>query len=116
MRTRLLIAAIPVLNVFSSCQREDKPPIPREQMAQILIDIHLAEAYAGILTKDSVHAAVKVKNIDSLAVYYKEILQKHQVKADSFDSAFKWYRYHPALMDSLYERVVAHFDSLQMIK
>lgn len=99
----------------SSCRKEEKPPISKEELASIMIDVHLAEAYTSLMHKDST-AKGPEKNLDSLAFYYKDILNKHHLTTQAFDSAFQWYRFHPALLDSVYSKVVAHFDSLQAMK
>jgi hypothetical protein len=99
--------------LISSCQKEEKAPVTKDKMAAILVEVHLAEAYTSLLPHDSTGAP---KNLDSLGFYYKRILSKYRLTPQSFDSAIQWYRFHPAQMDSLYAKVVAHFDSLQATK
>jgi AMMECR1 domain-containing protein len=98
----------------SACNQTEQPPVSQEEMAAIMTEVHLAEAYAGLMHKASDKAPEK--NLDSLGYYYKRILSKHQLSTKSFDSAVQWYRFHPAQMDSVYAKIVAHFDSLQAMK
>lgn len=98
----------------ASCQTKEQAPIPPEQLSAILIEVHLAEAYSSLMHRDT--AAGTAKNLDSLGIYYKHILSKHKLTPRAFDSVVQWYRFHPAQMDSVYAKVVAHFDSLQTMK
>lgn len=84
-------------------------------MTNILLDVHFAEAYSSMLKNDSLHKKYNNKNIDSLAVFYKQILNKHQVSVDLFDSAIKWYSIHPQEMDSVYTHLLPILDSLKTI-
>jgi hypothetical protein len=93
-----------------------KAPIDVPQMKAILRDVHLAEAYSGLLAADTIYHQYGSKNIDSLAYFYKEILDKHQVSIGLFDSALKWYSLHPMQFDSAYTHLLPIYDSLKSIR
>lgn len=114
-RRFLISSGIALLIVgISACDRPEQAPVPQEEMVSILTEVHLAEAYVGLLHQAPGQAPEK--NLDSLSYYYKRILSKHHLKPQTFDSAVQWYRFHPAQLDSVYGKVVAHLDSLQAVK
>lgn len=113
IKAGIFAAATSSVLLISSCQKEEQAPVPKDKLAAILIEVHLAEAYTSLLPHDSTGA---VKNLDSLGFYYKNILGKYRLTPQAFDSAVQWYRFHPSQMDSVYATVVAHFDSLQTMK
>jgi hypothetical protein len=91
-----------------SCIRPEKPPedvIPRDTMAAILVDIHIAES------------KVSVKSIrpDSAHIYYnlhkKEIFNKYKVPEERFEKSFEYYMRNLTEMDQIYAVVV---DSLSL--
>jgi hypothetical protein len=78
--------------------------LPPEEMAPVLADLHVADAYSSIL-HDSTRAVIG-KNYDSLAVWTKSILAKHHLTEKEFVQSMDWYRDRPVELDSLYMRVV----------
>jgi hypothetical protein len=115
---RILLVSFLVLFVCFSCQQstQDKAPIEGKKLAAILRDLHTAEAYSSLLAKDTLYRQYNGKNIDSLAIFYKQILAKHQVTMATIDSALKWYSLHPQDLDSVYAEVLPTFDSLKTLK
>lgn len=102
--------------MLAGCKtNKENAPISREKMTSILLDVHFAEAYSSMLKSDSLQKKHNNKNIDSLALFYKQILNKHQVSIDLFDSAMKWYSNHPQEMDSVYTHILPVLDSLKTI-
>lgn len=86
-------------------------PVSEEQMAQILADIHIAEYYSQ--GKGDLPAFKR--NTDSLAAYYKSILQHHGISLDSFKMAYDWFAEHPVAMDSLYTHVLNNLEQVKSI-
>lgn len=82
-------------------------------MKNILLDIHLAEAYSSIIVRDSVHKARYNKEIDSLSLFYKQILSRNKVAPEAFEQALQWYALHPDKMDSVYTRLTPVLDSMK---
>lgn len=104
------------LFLFScSNNSQEQAPINREKMSALLIDIHFAEAYSGILSKDSNAKPLSLtgKNIDSLAVYYQAVFSKHKIQLAQWEKALTWYTQHPQELDSVYARILPILDSLK---
>lgn len=103
--------------LLSSCNsnNQEQPPISREKMSTLMLDIHFAEAYSSVIPKDSnaKPASVTGKNIDSLAVYHQAILSKHHIKLSEWQQALKWYIQHPSELDSVYAIILPKLDSLK---
>lgn len=78
--------------------------LSQKQLAPVLADLHLADAYSSML-RDTTHPEAG-KNYDSLAVWTKAILEKHRVSQAEFNNSMEWYRDNPAELDSLYAKVI----------
>ena len=74
------------------------------QMAPILADLHIADAYSGVL-KDSLRQT-RAKDYDSLALWMAQIFVRHGVTMQEFNKSMDWYRDHPLELDSLYASVI----------
>ena len=83
-------------------------------MAKVLTDINIAEVYCTQV-KDSVRRAPNTKDLDSLALYYKDILAHYNITAAQFTGSMKWYKNHPQEMDSLYQDVITSLPSLDSL-
>lgn len=88
---------------FLSCGFNDKLPegFPkREQFAQILADVHFSDAVIA-------EVRVKKRKIDTAANgYYHDVLVKHNLTQEKFDTVVSWYASHPELYKEVYEDVV----------
>jgi hypothetical protein len=82
-------------------------------MKEILLDVHIAEAYSSLVCKDSIANRTFNKNIDSLSIFYKLILDKHHVSITQLEEAMKWYGLHPQELDSVYSNIMPVLDSLK---
>jgi hypothetical protein len=102
MRRVLLVSGF-ALSLFCSCKREI-PHMPPKQMAPILADLHIADAYSGLL-KDSLGLS-RAKDYDSLARWTAQIFARHGVTMQEFSKSMDWYRDRPVELDSLYASVI----------
>ena len=75
-----------------------------EKMAPILADLHIADAYSGML-RDSLHRS-REKNYDSLALWTTQIFARHGTTTQEFNKSMEWYRDHPTELDTLYAHVI----------
>ncbi|RIV22522.1 DUF4296 domain-containing protein [Fibrisoma montanum] len=83
---------------------EDTRPknlIPQERMAEILTEVHLAEARVGRLG---------ITTTDSSNIVYrrleKGILKKYQVDTSAYTRSYVYYSSHPDKMEAIYKQVV----------
>ena len=106
MRTLIII----LLSVFTllclhACTVKEPQHLGPTQMSKLLIDLQAAESYAKFLPQDSLHPHTSV-NMDSLARYYKIVLQHHQISAAQLDDNLNWYALHPNELDSVYVKIM----------
>jgi hypothetical protein len=92
-----------VILTGASCKHKGDH-LPPEELAPILADLHLADAYSGML-HDASHPTAG-KNYDSLALWTKSILAKYHVTQEEFTKSMDWYRDRPIELDSLYAKVI----------
>ena len=104
-----ILTAIIACSLFS-CQRE-QAHIPPQQMGKMLLDIQLAEVYSTLSKNDSLHR--NIKDPDSLALYYKEVLNHYKVTPDEFDQSLNWYKAHPEELDTIYEKMLPQLSAYQ---
>jgi len=93
-----------------SCKEKAKHLSPA-RMTEILMDMHLAEAYAQQLPRDSMQ--VSLKNEDSLLVFNARILNHYQLSETDFKNSIEWYKAHPELLDSIYQNILTEIAILQ---
>lgn len=95
------------LLLLSACSGgvEDRPPLTRDQMADVMMHIYLAEARTGLMpiSKDSAY---------KLFLPYQDSLLHHRNIPDStLKKAYTWYLNHPAELEAVYDAVI---DSLSL--
>lgn len=98
--SKLIIPFVITIMVFTSCNESSEEHLPKDKMVKIMTDIHLAEVYSTMVN-DSLQKSVN-KNMDSLAWYYKSILDHHGVTIDQYKNSIDWYSSHPLDFDSVY--------------
>jgi len=85
--------------------------LPQKAMEKILTDVSIAESYS-MIAKDTLHRA-GIKDMDSLAAYYKIIFDHHHITKDQFDKSLEWYKSHPDLLDTIYLNMGAQVTKMQ---
>jgi len=83
-------------------------PIEREQMIDIMVDIHLAEALANNtkLKRDGVE-------LKEIGEYYKDIFEVHHIDQEKFTMAFEYYTQRPNELDLMYEELIDKMSKMQ---
>jgi hypothetical protein len=85
--------------------------IPADKMEDILTDMHYADTYS-VMVHDSLNAQGN-KNKDSLALYYRSILQHHNVSVEDFNESVKWYKINPEQLDSVYAAIIPKISKME---
>jgi len=99
---RILLFLITIL-LFTACG-EEKPPLDKKQMSEIMADMHLAESYAQLVpVKNGEYMST---NRDTLRVLYQNIYKKNKLDTTAFFEALAWYEAHPKVFDKVYEDVL----------
>lgn len=82
---------------------QEKPPegiLPKEQMAEILIDLQIAAVRANNYSN----------NEDSARMFLKEatfsIYKKHGIEEEAFQKSYRYYLEHPSEMEDIYKSVI----------
>ncbi len=121
------VIVIFVLSIFLvSCKTErekihetqspSKPEISEKQMVELLIDIHIADAYLGNFQKDftkQCQTKLHISKNDAFKSLYGSLFRKHGVSQKEFYQALRYYSFHQDELISIYERVI---DKLNMKK
>jgi len=89
--------------------------IPPAKMEKILDDLQMAEMYSTMVAKDTGAYKGPVRNIDSLAHYYKVILAHYNVTINELNKSLDWYRNNPEQLDSVYTHMIPQLTSLQTV-
>ncbi len=99
---KLMLSLIVV--AFASCAV--KPSIPsgfpdEEEFSEIIADIHLSEAVLNQLR-------IRNRQIDRQSpAYYHDILKKHNLTEEQFDTIVSWYLSHPELYQEVYDMALS---------
>lgn len=84
-----------------SCEQDNKQVVipdtilPKEKMADIVMQIHLAEAKANLNSPPDVRLTSKVN--------LSEIIIKNNISEEQYDSSMTFYINHPVLLNEVYE-------------
>lgn len=103
-------AVISIAVLFLASCSKDEPKIDAGRMLPIIIELHMADAYSTEV-RDTFHPNHE-KNFDSLAVWTLRILAKNKVSQEDFNASMDWYRDHPEVLKTLYEKAA---DSLERV-
>ncbi len=105
MRFANLFLSFCLLALILACQNgPNSKIIPRDKLVNLLVDLHLADAFAS-----DYQLPQQLRTIDSLNLY-ASVLSKYGTDKASFDSTMKWYAYHPKKLDALYDEVFGKLD------
>jgi uncharacterized lipoprotein YehR (DUF1307 family) len=99
--------------VFSltSCGESEKsitiPPniLPKEKMARVITDIHMAEAEANLRTWPD--------STSKTPISFQKIFEKDSVTKQQYEESLKFYTDNPELLNEVYENVLNDLSKLQ---
>ena len=90
--------------LIACAEKLPKDIIPKEKMASILVEFHLAEAVTEThIRKFEQKKMLKEDLID-------EIMQKNGLDRTAFMDSYSYYIDHPAELDSIYKYVIKNLD------
>jgi hypothetical protein len=92
----------------------NKGILTQKKMTQVLLELHLAEALAQHIPKDSLQN--EIKNTDSLVIFTREVFTKNQVAEKEFLQSLEWYKSKPELLDSMYQNILSEIAILHSKK
>jgi len=100
--------------LFAACSNEvaktekPKPFIDEEKMAEVLIDLHLAEATLSPMMPNAYDSAAlfTIKNM-------KGVLEKHQIVDSVFRKNFDYYITQPEKLAEIYDQVIQELSKQQ---
>ncbi len=104
MSSKSIFLLLSLVLLTFACMKKEEPPIPVEQLENILFDIHKADALA---TSEMGPYALDEFKRSALAY----VLRNHGVSNDLYDSAMEWYGYHMDLLFPIYARLVERFTA-----
>ncbi|WP_373512142.1 DUF4296 domain-containing protein [Persicitalea sp.] len=97
-----------------ACDGENSPPsglIPQEKMAEILTDIHIAEARV---------TNMQLRSLDSSVFLYdnlqERIWKKNKVDTSLYRKSYTFYTSHPTLLAEIYDRVEKKLEAREKKK
>ncbi|CAN5396041.1 hypothetical protein BH10BAC1_BH10BAC1_21170 [soil metagenome] len=99
--------------LLSACTSiEDRPSIPDtvlpvEEMAKVLVDVHLLEAALNISTYSRDQVVMNNINPNS------DILKKNNVTKKQYDESFEFYSRNPLLLTEVYQLVLNDLSKMQ---
>ncbi len=108
---RILLIITGCIVILSACKEDEIPHLSREEMTRLMTDLHTAEVYSTMVN-DSTHKTVN-KNYDSLARYYKSILNHYSLTMEELKANLNWYSSNPTEFDSVYVKVLDNLSTLE---
>jgi len=102
MRHRLLIWTIALLPFFLVACEEEQPGwvMSEEEMVPVIKDLHLAYAGVDVTIRNPKNRPMKYQEMNEL------VIEKHNLDRQKFYDSYEYYQNEPALMDSIYQKVV----------
>lgn len=103
-------ASILILFLIMACSTKetDLPPISKEKMQAVLMDMHLAHAASQfrLVTKDSLLLPHK-------SHYYEQIFATHQITEEAYQNAYDYYFKNPDVLHEIYEGLIEELTKIE---
>ena len=103
------------LLLLSCGSPEEKPVVipndvlPKEKMAQIISDIHIAEAEASMGALPDSASTARI----AIGTSFQKIFEKNKITKAQYDTSLVFYIEHPELLDTIYGQVLNELSKMQ---
>ncbi len=97
-----IVLILLVAFLFQSCSENDgkRPEIKKDQLVDVLFDIHLTDAYLN-------YSGYRIdRNRDKIESAYGYVLDKHNITPKQFHNTMKYYSKHISEYEKLYNKVI----------
>ncbi len=83
--------------------------LPKEKMAQVLVDVHLLEAMmnTNALTPE------KISSDNATILPAIDVFKKNNISKKEYDDSFDFYTKHPELLSEIYQLVLNDLSKMQ---
>ena len=81
--------------------------LPKDKMAEVMVDIHLLEATVNLTVTATDKAAFNEKG-DQIDVY-----KKHNITRKQYEDSYLFYTRHPELLGEIYQQVLNELSKMQ---
>lgn len=109
-----IVLLVGLIAGLSACDSEEEPPsdlLSEEKMADILADIHVAEARV---------TNMQLRSLDSSVMVFErlqdQIWKKHQVDTSLYRRSYTFYTSHPAYLSEIYDKVEKKLEAREKKK
>jgi hypothetical protein len=78
--------------------------LPKEKMADVLVDVHLMEAAMNInaSSTDKFNSSLKI-----------DVYKKHKITKQQYENSFEFYTQNPELLGEVYQLVLSNLSRMQ---
>ena len=90
----------------SGSDLNNSPELNSSEMTNILIDLHLNEAY---VSQQKLNTS---NTLDTLSYYKQLVFEKHQISESVFNQSMKYYTLHPSRLQIIYDKVKKQINDL----
>ena len=90
--------------LFIACDRRPSDVMDKQQMADVLTDVHITESAVELSQK-------KISKMPK-HLYSNSVFEKHGITKEDFDRSVEWYALHPEKYIEVYDIVENRLDSL----
>lgn len=99
---KLLMIFMCILILGACAQKENAPPIPKDKLAKVLVDVHFAEA-----AMQEVPSSIR----DSVGrVYYDQIFKIHGIDEETLNESLRIIKKDPEKLEAVYQKVEVELD------
>ncbi len=79
-----------------------------DRMVDVMVDIHLAEAYVAENKADTIPQEERLK------MFYAQVFAIHEIETKLYQNSYNYYVQEPVLMDHIYQKVTDKLNILEM--
>lgn len=98
--------------LMSACERRPDMVLSDDKTADLLADLHIADAYGSIEGNKTADVSESVGD-SAMRVLRQSVMLRHGVKEEEFDSTLSWYGHHLDKYEDMYELVMERLASKQ---
>lgn len=98
-----------LLFIATACHKKNAPTLSKKEMADLLVDMHMLEAFRD----NTIDTSLNLHDNKVMIGLYADVFKKHDITPDNFNKNLEYYSKKPEQLNAIYDIVITKLKDIR---